>query len=97
MVVFGVFPKSRIHCIRCFFHFIRKGIIRDIPDLIALFIPDDQILRRFDQASEPELVESCIYEIKAINARFSYLYRAIRERSGEAAAAGKQEANEAWV
>ena len=52
---------------------------------------------RFDRASEPELVESCIYEIKAINARFSYLYRAIRERSGEAAAAGKQEANEAWV
>lgn len=52
---------------------------------------------RFNQASEPELVESCIYEIKAIHARFSYLYRVIRERSGECAAAVKPEGEEAWV
>lgn len=42
---------------------------------------------RFDQAAEPELVEACIYEIKAVHARFSYLYRAIRQQEGGAAAA----------
>ncbi len=52
---------------------------------------------RFNQASEPELVESCIYEIKAIHARFSFLYRAIRERSGEVVAAMTPEGEEAWV
>ena len=52
---------------------------------------------RFDQASEPELVESCIYEIKAINARFSYLYRAIQERCGGSLAAAAAEGAEAWV
>ncbi len=52
---------------------------------------------RFDQASEPELVESCIYEIKAIHARFSFLYRVIRERGGEAVAAAKPEEEKAWV
>lgn len=52
---------------------------------------------RFNRAAEPELVESCIYEIKSINARFSYLYRAIRERSGETVAAAKPEGTEAWV
>lgn len=52
---------------------------------------------RFDQAAEPELVESCIYEIKAINARFSYLYRVIRERTGEVVAAAAQEGEKAWV
>ena len=42
---------------------------------------------RFDQAVEPELVESCIYEINAVNARFDYLYRAIKEQERRAAAA----------
>ncbi len=52
---------------------------------------------RFDQVCEPELVESCIYEIKAIHARFSYLYRVIRERSGESVAAANAEGEKAWV
>ena len=39
--------------------------------------------RRFDQAVDPELVESCIYQIKAEKARCNYLIRAIKERSPE--------------
>ena len=37
-----------------------------------------QAYRRFDQALDPELVESCIYQIKAIKARCNYLIRAIK-------------------
>ena len=39
--------------------------------------------RQFDQAVDPELVESCIYQIKAEKARCNYLIRAIKERSPE--------------
>ncbi|MGM9619691.1 MAG: DUF2508 family protein [Oscillospiraceae bacterium] len=55
--------------------------------------------QRFNEAAEPELVESCIYEIKAINARFGYLYRAIKAHSGEdmAAAAGPTGGVRTWV
>ena len=56
-----------------------------------------QAYRRFDQAVDPELVEACIYEIKSINARFAYLYRSIKERSGEDLAAAKTEGAKAWV
>ena len=52
---------------------------------------------RFNEAREPELVEACIYEIKSINARFAYLYRSIKERSGEDLAAAKTEGAKAWV
>lgn len=38
--------------------------------------------RRFDQAVEPELVESCVYEISAVKARCNYLIRRIKEHSG---------------
>ena len=34
---------------------------------------------RFDHADAPELIEACIYEIKAYSARYDYLYRCIRE------------------
>ena len=39
-----------------------------------------QAYRRFDQAVDPELVESCVYEISAVNARCNYLIRAIKAR-----------------
>ena len=41
--------------------------------------------RQFDQAVDPELVESCIYQIKAEKARCNYLIRATntKERSPE--------------
>ena len=52
---------------------------------------------RFNEAREPELVEACIYEIKSINARFAFLYRAIKERSGDSLAAAKAKGEKAWV
>ena len=44
-----------------------------------------QAYRQFDQALDPELVESCVYQISAVKARCNYLIRAIKERSPEAA------------
>jgi len=38
---------------------------------------------RFDQAVDPELVESCVYEISAVKARCNYLIRAIKARCPE--------------
>ena len=38
---------------------------------------------RFNQAVDPELVESCVYEISAVNARCNYLIRAIKARCPE--------------
>ena len=39
--------------------------------------------QQFDHALDPELVESCIYQIKAEKARCNYLIRAIKERNPE--------------
>ena len=43
--------------------------------------------RRFDQAVDPELVESCVYQISAVKARCNYLIRAIKARDSAAALA----------
>ena len=43
--------------------------------------------RQFDLATDPELVESSIYQISAVKARCNYLIRAIKERSAPAEAA----------
>ena len=40
--------------------------------------------RQFDQALDPELVESCVYQISAVKARCNYLIRAIKERGAPA-------------
>ena len=53
--------------------------------------------RQFDQAVDPELVESCIYQIKAEKARCNYLIRAIKERSPEGAAALRLEGGAVWT
>ena len=56
--------------------------------------------RRFDQALDPELVESCVYQISAIKARCNYLIRAIktREASGGAGkAANREEGDALWT
>ena len=42
----------------------------------------------FDQAVDPELVESCVYQISAVKARCNYLLRSIKERIG----GGKEDA-----
>ena len=39
---------------------------------------------QFNQALDPELVESCIYQINAIKARCNYLIRAIKNHEPDA-------------
>ena len=39
---------------------------------------------RFDNTTEPELVDACIFELNALQSRYNYLLRQIKERSGEA-------------
>lgn len=53
--------------------------------------------QQFDQALDPELVESCIYQISAVKARCNYLIRAIKERSPEPAAAARTEGDATWT
>lgn len=52
---------------------------------------------QFNQAVDPELVESCIYQISAVKARCNYLIRAIKERSPEAAAAAELRGEALWT
>ena len=56
-----------------------------------------QAYRQFNLAVDPELVESCIYQISAVKARCNYLIRAIKERSPEAAAAARTEGDAVWT
>ena len=56
-----------------------------------------QAYRQFNQALDPELVESCVYQISAVKARCNYLIRAIKERSPDAAAAAGLEGPAAWT
>lgn len=53
--------------------------------------------RQFDQALDPELVESCIYQISAVKARCNYLIRSIKERSPDFAAAVRAEGEATWT
>ena len=53
--------------------------------------------RRFNQAVDPELIESCVYEISAVKARCNYLIRAIKERSPEAVAAVRSGGDVIWT
>ena len=46
---------------------------------------------------DPELVESCIYQISAVKARCNYLIRAIKERGPQAAAAAQVEGDSVWT
>ena len=39
-----------------------------------------QANQAFENASEPELVEACVYEIKAIQARYAFCLRMAREK-----------------
>ena len=56
-----------------------------------------QAYRQFDQAVDPELVESCIYQISAIKARCNYLIRSIKARTPQAAAAARTEGDALWT
>ena len=56
-----------------------------------------QAYRQFNQALDPELVESCIYQISAVKARCNYLIRAIKERSPDGLAAAGMKGDAAWT
>ena len=56
-----------------------------------------QAYRQFDQALDPELVESCVYQISAVKARCNYLIRAIKARSPEDAAAAQPPGDALWT
>lgn len=56
-----------------------------------------QATARFNATTEPELVDACIYEINAVESRYNYLLRIIKERGGEAAAITYTEGNVTWV
>ncbi len=47
---------------------------------------------RFNAVSEPELIDDAIYEINAVQARYNYLHRMIREHSNAAACHAVSEA-----
>ena len=38
-----------------------------------------QAYSRFNYTVEPELVDACVYEIRSIESRYSYLLRALRQ------------------
>lgn len=54
-----------------------------------------QAYHQLDLVVEPELVESCVYQISAIQARCNYLIRAIKSRHRTVAAGLKEDA--AWT
>ena len=52
---------------------------------------------QFDLAVEPELVESCVYQISAVQARCNYLIRAIKARQPAVAAALPPKEDVTWT
>ena len=67
---------------------------------MAKFVPQEELsltYRRFDQALDPELVESCVYQISAVKARCNYLIRAIKAREPESTAAAQLEGDTLWT
>lgn len=51
--------------------------------------------RQFDQATAPELVESCVYRISAAKARCDYYLRVLKLR--EPMAAGRIKGDAVWI
>ena len=84
-------------------HLSRRALAHD-PEMQELFTELNdthfaltQAYARFDRTTEPELVEACVYEINAVQARYNYLLRVIKERGGRAAAGLYTEGAVTWV
>lgn len=52
---------------------------------------------RFDSTVAPELIDSCIFELGAIEARYGFLLRCIKERGAKAAVNPLSEGTKLWV
>lgn len=52
---------------------------------------------RFNYTVEPELIDACVFEINAIQSRYSFLLRRIKEQGGEAACRTLSEGAATWV
>ena len=55
-----------------------------------------QAFARFNNTTEPELLDACIFEISATQARYNYLLRIIKEHSGESACGFCTEGASSW-
>ena len=55
-----------------------------------------QAYAHFNRVTEPELVDACIFEISAVQARYNYLLRAIKEHGGESACGFCTEGASSW-
>ena len=70
---------------------LRRDVARDVShqelftELSDTRFALSQAFDRFNNTTEPELVDACIFEINATQARYSYLLRVIKERGGESA------------
>ena len=56
-----------------------------------------QAFDRFNNTTEPELIDACIFEISAVQARYNYLLRIIKEHGGESACKCYSEGVSSWV
>ncbi len=52
---------------------------------------------RFDNTTEPELVDACIFELNALQSRYGYLLRLVKESGGIAAAKIYSEGAVTWA
>ena len=57
-----------------------RGVLGQTRSLIA------QAYAGFNAAKDPDLIESYVFEINALQARYSYLLRRVKELDGEAQA-----------
>ncbi len=44
----------------------------------------DLAYNHFNFTSDPDLIESCVYEISSLQCRYNYLLRRVKERGGSA-------------
>ena len=60
----------------------------------------DHAYLAFDDITDTDLMESCIFEIRSLQARINYLLRQLKlleQRQGAAAAAAAKEGKKRWV
>lgn len=66
-------------------------------DLSEMRFALSQAYTRFNSTVEPELVDACVFEINAAQARYNYLLRMIKENGGEAECRTCSEGVCSWI